>query len=190
MQNSFNSPDIDSYLATSIEIWRIKRGNKNFNYLYWIWFKDSDSTAASEGCHERHADFVPELRFFRQILSKEHSWSRKSTSEEQDTWPYKPSIFPWDINSCVLFLCSTLFETLVRESAVALWRKTLQSTSKRECFFFHGEEDLMCWLLMCVLKHWQMKIKFNYLYNTTSDGEDAPNISGAAILVSPFPVWS
>ena len=128
--------------------------------------------------------------FFRQILLKEDSWSRKSTSEEQDTWTHKPPIFPWDINSCVLFLCSTLFETLVRESAVALWRKTLQSTSKRECFFFHGEEDLMCWLLMCVLKHWQMKIKFNYLYNTTSDGEDAPNISGAAILVSPFPVWS
>ena len=57
-------------------------------------------------------------------------------------------------------------------------------------FFFHGKEGLMCWLLMRVLKHWQMKIKFNYLYNTTSDGEDAPNISGAAILVSPFPVWS
>lgn len=140
MQNSFNSPDIDSYHCSkdSIEIWRIKRGNKNFNYLYWIWFKDSNSTASSEGCHEKHTDFVRELHFF-QILSKEDSWSRKSISEEQDTWSYKPSIFPWDINGCVLFLCATLFETLVREAAVALWRKTLQSTAQWKCFFFTGK---------------------------------------------------
>lgn len=140
MQNSFNSPDIDSYLATSIEIWRIKRGNKNFNYLYWIWFKDSDSTAASEGCHERDADFVPELHFFRQILSKEHSWSRKSTSEEQDTWTYKPSIFPWDINSCVLFLFAPpSSKRWFGNPRLRFEGKPYKAGQKENVFFFTGK---------------------------------------------------
>ena len=121
MQNSFNSPDIDSYLATSIEIWRIKRGNKNFNYLYWIWFKDSDSTAASEGCHEKHTDFVPQLHFFPansvkrgQLVEKIHQWRTRHLNPQTPYFPLRhkqlcplPLLYPLrnvgsGIRGCVL----------------------------------------------------------------------------------------
>lgn len=136
MQNSFNSPDIDSYLATSIEFKELKEVIKISIICTEYGSKIVIVPLLVKAVMRNTQILCRNFTFFRQILSKEDSWSRKSTSEEQDTWTRKPSIFPWD--SCVLFLCSTLFETLVRESAVAFWRKTLQNTSQWEYFFSRG----------------------------------------------------
>lgn len=135
MQNSLNSPNIDSYLAkTQLKFEELKEVIK-ISIICTEYGSKIVIVPLLVKAVLRNTDFVRELHFF-QILSKEDSWSKKSTSEEQNIWSYKPSIFLWSINGCVLFLCATLFKTLVRKATVALWRKTLQSTAQWKYIYF------------------------------------------------------
>ena len=120
----------------------------------------------------KHTDFM-------RTLPQEDSWSKKSTVKNK-TLDLTNPLFFLETKTVTLFLLRLLhpFQNVGSGSCGCAFKENLTRHRTMRFFFF-----------MCVL-HWQMKIKFNYLYNTPSDGEDAPNISGAAILVSPFPVWS